>query len=171
MRPQAPSPAPVEERRKALNALFNEYWEANLQNSPEFASTIGDKRFNDKLSDYSVSAINNWLATEQNFLMRLAAIDATAFNDQEKTSRDLLLRDLAEDLEGSEFKEWEMPVTQMSGVHTEYPRLVAELDFYHGEGLRRLDRAAACASQGVRADHNQHVHRHRRPSRAAKDCA
>jgi len=129
MWPQAPSPAPVEERRKALNALFHEYWEANLQNSPEFASTIGDKRFNDKLSDYSVSAINNWLATEQNFLMRLAAIDAAAFTDQEKTSRDLLLRDLAEDLEGSEFKEWEMPVTQMSGVHTEYPRLVAELDF------------------------------------------
>jgi uncharacterized protein (DUF885 family) len=126
---QTPPPAPVENRRKALNDLFHEYWDASLQNSPEFASTIGDKRFNDKLSDYSVSAMNNWLAVEQNFLMRLAAIDATGFTDQEETSRDLLLRDLAEDQEASEFKEWEMPVTQMGGLHTEYPRLVAEFDF------------------------------------------
>ncbi len=119
----------LENRRKALNDVFHDYWDANLQHSPEFASTIGDKRFNDKISDYSVSALNDWLATEQNFLMRLAAIDTAGLTDQEKTSRDLLLRDLADDQEASEFKEWEMPITQMSGIHTEYPRLVAELDF------------------------------------------
>jgi uncharacterized protein (DUF885 family) len=89
--------APMEDRRKALNELFHEYWDANLENSPEFASMIGDSRFNDKISDVSVKAFNNWLATEQTFLMRLAAIDPTGLTDQEKTSRDLLLRDLAQD--------------------------------------------------------------------------
>ncbi len=121
--------APLENRRHALNELFHEYWDANLANSPEFASTIGDKRFNDKISDSSVRAINAWLATEQDFLLRLAAIDPTGFNDQEKISRDLLLRDLAQDEEAAEFKEWEMPVNQMSGIHSYYPQLVAELDF------------------------------------------
>ncbi len=121
--------APLESRRKALNELFHEYWDANLANSPEFASTIGDKRFNDKISDSSVRAINAWLATEQDFLLRLAAIDPTGFSDQEKISRDLLLRDLAQDEEAAEFKEWEMPVNQMSGIHSFYPQLVAELDF------------------------------------------
>jgi uncharacterized protein (DUF885 family) len=121
--------APLESRSRALNELFHEYWDANLANSPEFASTIGDKRFNDKISDSSVKAINAWLATEQDFLLRLAAIDPTGFSDQERISRDLLLRDLAQDEEAAEFKEWEMPVNQMSGIHSYYPQLVAELDF------------------------------------------
>jgi uncharacterized protein (DUF885 family) len=126
---QTPSLAPTDDRRKALNDLFHEYWEANLEHSPEFASSIGDNRYNDKISDASVKAFNIWLATEQSFLMRLAAIDPTGLNDQEKTSRDLLLRDLADDQEAAEFKEWEMPVTQMGGINSDYPQLVAELNF------------------------------------------
>ena len=129
LKAQGSSLAPVEDRRKALNDLFKEYWDANLRHSPEFASEIGDKRYNDQISDYSDKALNEWLATEQNYLLRLAAIDATGLNDQDKTSRDLLLRKFADDEEASEFKEWEMPVNQMDGIYATYPRLVAELSF------------------------------------------
>ena len=122
-------PGSVEDRRKALNALFHDYWEANLKHSPEFASSIGDKRYNDQIDDNSVRSINDWLAAEQNYLLQLAAIDPTGLTDQEKTSRDLLMRELAEDEEGAEFKEWEMPVNQMGGIYSEYPRLVAQLSF------------------------------------------
>jgi len=121
--------APVEDRRKDLNDLFHDYWNEYLKTSPEFASEIGDKRYNDKISDYSVKAYNDWLAEEQNFLMRLAAIDPTGFTDQEKISRELLLRHFADDEEEAEFKEWEMPVTQMGGIYSTYPQLVAELNF------------------------------------------
>jgi uncharacterized protein (DUF885 family) len=125
-----PAPnASVEDRRKALNDLFKEYWDAGLEHSPEFASTIGDKRFNDRISDYSVKAINAWLAREQDFLMRLAAIDPTGFTDQEQTSRELLLRRLTEHQEASEYKEWEMPVNQMDGIYSAYPQLVEQLSF------------------------------------------
>ena len=55
--------ASVEDRRRALNGIFHEYWEAELKHAPEFASSIGDKRYNDKLTDYSVRAINDWLAS------------------------------------------------------------------------------------------------------------
>ena len=127
--PQANAVSPVADRRKALNDLFQEYWEANLEHSPEFASSIGDKRYDDRISDFSVRAFNSWQATEQTYLMRLAAIDATGLSDQEKTSRDLLLRDLAQDMEGAEFKEWEMPVNQMGGIYSDYPQLVAQLSF------------------------------------------
>jgi uncharacterized protein (DUF885 family) len=127
--PQAAPPEPVEARRKAINGLFHEYWEAALKYSPETASYIGDKRYNDQLSDRSVKALNEWLETEQNFLLRLAAIDPTGFTDQEKTSRELLLRDLAQDEEASQFKEWEMPVNQMGGVYSDFPQLVALLNF------------------------------------------
>jgi uncharacterized protein (DUF885 family) len=121
--------APLEDRRKALNALFEEYWQATMERSPEYASVLGDTRYNDRISDYSVKAENAWLAREDEFLMKLAAIDSTGFTDQEKISRDLLLRQFADDAEAAGFKEWEMPLNQMSGIHTTYPQLVAQLSF------------------------------------------
>jgi uncharacterized protein (DUF885 family) len=121
--------APLETRQDALRSFFKDYWDANLQRAPEFASTIGDLRFNDQITDYSVQAYNDWLAAEQNDLMRLAAIDPTGFTDQEKTSRDLLLRKFAEDEEAAEFKEWEMPISQMGGIYSTYPNLVTQLSF------------------------------------------
>ena len=126
---QAPASASIETNRKALNAVFADYWEDTLKHSPEFASTIGDKRYNDQISDYSVKAVNDGLEREENFLMRLAAIDPAGLTDQEKISRELLLRHFAEDAEAADFKEWEMPVNQMGGVHTTYPQLVAQLSF------------------------------------------
>lgn len=112
-----------------MNAYFQQYWDAYLEHNPEFASEIGDKRFNDKITDYSVQAVNNWLEQEQNFLMKLGAIDPNGFTESETMSREILLRELADDLEGSEFKPWEMPVNQMGGIYSEYPQLVAELSF------------------------------------------
>ncbi len=127
--PLSTAPASLEDRRAALNGLFHEYWEAYLEHSPEFASTIGDKRFNDRISEYSVQAENDWLASEQKYLMRLVTIDTTGFTDQEKTSRELLMREFADDQEAAEFKEWEMPIDQLGGIYSEYPQLVAELSF------------------------------------------
>jgi uncharacterized protein (DUF885 family) len=130
LRPQTPAPsASVEGNRKALNQIFQDYWEDNLVHNPEFASTLGDKRFNDRISDYSVKAFSEGLAREQAFLMRLAAIDTVGLTDQEKISRELLLRKFTEDQEAAEFKEWEMPVNQRSGIHTNYPQIVALLTF------------------------------------------
>ena len=134
--PQAQAPnsppvpgAQVEADRKALNGVFQDYWEDNLKHSPEFASTLGDKRYNDQISDYSVKEANEKLAREQGFLMRLAAIDPAGLTDQEKIGRELLLRGFAEDEEAAEFKEWEMPVNQMDGIQTTYLRLVPQLSF------------------------------------------
>jgi uncharacterized protein (DUF885 family) len=121
--------ATIQANRKALNALFEDYWQDQLKHDPEFASTLGDNRYNDQISDYSVKAVNDALAREENYLRQLATIDPTGLTDDEKTSRELLLRTFAEDQEAASFKEWEMPLNQMSGIHTTYPRLVAQLSF------------------------------------------
>ena len=123
------APSSLEDRRKALDRIFSDYWEDHLSHNPEEASAIGDNRFNDKISDYSVRAFNASLEREQAFLLRLAAIDPTGLDAQQVTSRDLLLRTFTEDQEASEFKEWEMPVSQMDGIQSTYPRLVAQLSF------------------------------------------
>jgi uncharacterized protein (DUF885 family) len=128
-RPQTAALAPVEDRRKALTTLFQQYWDENLEYNPEFASIIGEKRFNDRIEDQSVKAFNEHLAREQALMLRLAAIDPTGFTDQEKTSRDMLLRRFADDEEAADFKEWEMPVNQMGGIYSDYPQLVEQLSF------------------------------------------
>ena len=121
--------APVAERRSAMNALFQQYWDAILEHNPELASTLGDKRWNDKITDYSAAARNAWLEREQNFLMKLGGIDDTGFSAAEKTSRELLLRKFADDIEAADFKEWEMPVDQMHGIYETYPGLANHLSF------------------------------------------
>ncbi len=122
-------PVSLEDRRKALNDLFHDYWEDHLKRHPELASIIGDKRYNDQVSDYSVKAVNEELAQEDRFLMWLAAIDPTGFTDQERISQELLIRRFETDEEGAGFKEWEMPVNQMDGIYNYYPQLVAALSF------------------------------------------
>jgi uncharacterized protein (DUF885 family) len=125
----AAAPASLDDRRKALAALFHQYWEDTLKHDPEYASELGDKRYNRQLTDYSVKAENDRLGREQDLLMQLAAIDPAGLSDQEQTSRELLLRTCADDIEAADFKEWEMPVTQIGGIYTRYPDLARSLVF------------------------------------------
>ncbi len=160
------APQSLEDRRKALNRVFNDYWEDNLRHSPEFASSIGDKRYNDQISDYSVKAFNEGLEREQGFLMRLAAIDTTGFTTQEIVSRDLLLRQFTEDQEASEFKEWEFQINQMGGIHTTFPQLVPQLSFTevkdYDDWIARL-RAIPKAFEQATQDMSIGVEEHRVP--------
>jgi uncharacterized protein (DUF885 family) len=121
--------ADVESRRKALSDLFSQIWEDRLSHSPEFASTIGDKRFNDQLTDYSVDAYNQQLARGRQYLNHLGEIDTAGLTDQEILSKDLMVRQLVEDQEESAFKPWEIPVNQFNGLHLSVPQLVPRLSF------------------------------------------
>jgi uncharacterized protein (DUF885 family) len=53
----------------------------------------------------------------------------TGLKPQEVLSRDLMIRDLTDAQEGAHFKEWEMPVNQFSGFHTDMVQLVSSLSF------------------------------------------
>ena len=121
--------ASVAQRSKDLSKLFSEIWEDRLKHSPELASFLGDKRYNDQLSDYSTQEVNAALARGRGFIQRLSEIDTAGLPDQERLSAELMLRSLIDDQEGAKFKEWEMPVNQFSGFHTELPRLVNDLQF------------------------------------------
>ena len=64
-------PESVEARSKELSALFNEIWQDKLKHSPEFASSLGDKRYNDQLTDYSTQAVNASLARGRGYIEKL----------------------------------------------------------------------------------------------------
>ncbi|HWC65384.1 MAG TPA: DUF885 family protein, partial [Thermoanaerobaculia bacterium] len=122
-------PSSLEARRKALNDLLAEQWEYTLSTNPEFASIIGDKRWNDKSSDNSLAAIEKDLEKTAEFLKRFEAVDTAGFPEQEQLNKTLMVRELKEGLEGAKFKGWEMPVTQISGIHIQAPQFVAYLPF------------------------------------------
>jgi uncharacterized protein (DUF885 family) len=122
-------PADLEARRKALNDLLHEQWEYNMRTSPIYASILGDKRYNDKLDDFSQKAIDDNLAQTRRFLERFEAVDTTGFPEQEILNKELMVRDLKMGLEGARFKPWEMPVTQEGGIHIDAPQLVSVLSF------------------------------------------
>lgn len=141
----------VADRRKALNAIFADYWEVRLRHSPEMASTLGDQRYNDQLSDYSVKAYNESLERGRGFIEKLSGLDTSGLSDQEKLSRDLLVRQLVEQQEEAEFKPWETPVNQFSGLHSSLAQLVPQLSFEtvkdYDDYIARLGKISAAFEQ------------------------
>jgi uncharacterized protein (DUF885 family) len=131
---QAPQPTPAQQAQPNANArqlatLLNDIWQDKLKHSPEYATTLGDKRYDSELSDLSPRAINDALSRSRSYIARLSAIDTTALNPQDKLSAELMLRSLIEDQEGAQFKEWEMPVNQYSGLQVDLPQLVDHTSF------------------------------------------
>jgi len=126
--PAAPAPG-LESRRAALKALLDEEWQYEMRVNPEYASYLGDKRYNDQLSDRSPAAVGRQLAKTRDFLARFEAVDTTGFPEQEALDKVLMVRNLRETLDGARFKDWEMPVNQLSGIHLNAPRLAAVLTF------------------------------------------
>jgi uncharacterized protein (DUF885 family) len=124
----APNP-PLSNRLRTLNAIFSDYWEDHLKHNPDFASSIGDNRYNDQLPDYSVEAYNDSLARGRAFLNRLGEVDTAGMSDQEQLSKEVLVRQLIQDQEAARFKPWEMPVTQFEGLQVDLPELVSQLAF------------------------------------------
>ena len=117
------------DRRKQLSDLLVEHWDYTMRTNPEWASILGDKRFNDKSSDLSEKAVYADLGEQKKFLKRFVSIDPTGFPEQEALNKTLMVRNIELQLEGARFKDWEMPVTQFSGLHIDMPQLVSVLPF------------------------------------------
>jgi uncharacterized protein (DUF885 family) len=112
-----------------LSRLLNEIWQDKLRHQPEYATYLGDKRYDAELSDLSPRAVNDALARGRGFIERLSAIDTSSLSHQEQLSAELMLRSLIEDQEGARFKEWEMPVNQYDGIHLDLPQLAEHTAF------------------------------------------
>lgn len=109
----------VADRIAAQNALFAEQYESDLRFSPQTATAFGDYRYNDQLDDDSPAARAKEHATDEAFLARLKAIPAEGFPEQDALSHEIMMRTLTQRLTNFNYKEWEMPLNQMSGVHLE----------------------------------------------------
>lgn len=133
---QSNSAAGIDGRRKALNDALAEQWEYSLRTSPEFASMLGDKRYDDQVSDLSPEAVKRDFEKTRYFLAKFNAIETSGFPQQEALNKRLMVRNLEETLAGERFKDWEMPVNQMNGIHIDIPRLGGLLQFETAKDYR-----------------------------------
>jgi uncharacterized protein (DUF885 family) len=134
-RPVAPPAAALtaaargEANRKALDALLSDHWEYFLSHAPEYASMLGDRRYNDRSSDLSAAAVAADLARTREYLGRFQALDPAGLSEQEALTRTLMIRAFVEKLEGARFEGWKMPVNQMSGLHLRAAQFPSLLQF------------------------------------------
>ncbi len=119
----------LESRRSQFKSLLDEEWQYELRSDPEAATALGDNRYNDRLTDRSAAFQQADVQKRRQFLARFEAIDAAGFPQQEALSHDLMIRKLRQEIEGAQFKSWEMPVNQMAGPHLELVDLVTLTPF------------------------------------------
>jgi len=150
----------VASRVQALNALLAEQWEYTLKNSPEFATILGDLRYNDHWSDVSLAHMRADHQATADFLKRFEAIDTSGFPDSDKLNQQLMVRQLKDSLRSYDLKLYEMPLDQMSGVHIALAGFVSSIPFNstreYDDYLARLkavpklfDQVTAVARQGM----------------------
>lgn len=101
-----------------FHALLDESWEWQLVQSPVFASSLGDRRFNDKWADLSIQAIEARHQQRQTFLDRLSAIDSSVLSVSDQLNYDLFRRELHNDIDGHQYKNYLMPINQRGGVQS-----------------------------------------------------
>ena len=153
------APAVTPEATAQAQALFHDYWEWRLRESPELATEVGASRYADRLDDASAAAVRARNAATAAYAERAARIDEAQLSAADRSSlrvlRDRLARNLAlvrlyGDLPFGP-GDWWAPVTQMGGVHLELANLAREARFAgvrdYEAWLKRLDAVPALVAQ------------------------
>ncbi|MBV8855558.1 MAG: DUF885 domain-containing protein [Acidobacteria bacterium] len=102
----------------ALKQLFEEEWEWTLREFPTFASSLGDRRYNDHLTDVSLAAAARRDEHRRQTLARLSKIDRARLPAADQLNYDLFRKDLENDVEEYRLRLHLMPVTQRGGVQS-----------------------------------------------------
>jgi uncharacterized protein (DUF885 family) len=121
--------APVADRVAEQNALFEEYYQAGLKNFPERATAYGDYRYNSQLAQVSLEEIARQRAENDDFLARLKAIPTDGMSDKDLLSHRILEKQLERADVNYALKNYEMPVNQQNGVHTQLADLPNAVPF------------------------------------------
>ena len=120
----------LDARRAQLRDAIQAEWEYTLRTQPEFATYVGDTRYNDRLGDYSPEAVAKDVEHAKEQLKLFEAIDTTGFPDGDALNQKLMVRALREDIEGAQFNDWQMPVNQMNGPHLGLASMPRQMPFF-----------------------------------------
>ena len=106
-----------------LSQLIDDMWEWNMRESPLFATSVGDHRFNDQLPKVSVADSQRRHEKDREFLKRIEAIERGDLSANEQVNYDILGRQLRDDIAEFKFQAHLIPITSRRGFHIEFPEL------------------------------------------------
>jgi uncharacterized protein (DUF885 family) len=104
---------------KALHDLFAREWEYDLQQNPTWASQLGDRRWNDRWRDLSMSAIEANHKHNQAVLAELLRINRSQLSPADQINYDLFKRDYETSIEEFKFRWYLVPLNQRGGIQTQ----------------------------------------------------
>ena len=161
---QTPNGDSTAARRERLKTALQDEWEHTMRAYPEFATAVGDNRYNDRLGDNSPEFYAAEVEHARHALQTFESIDTTGFPEQERLSRELMIRSLREQIEGAQFKDWEMPVDQMNGLQVGMASLPSGTTFRtvkdykdYISRLHQIPRVFEQAAQNMRGGLREHL--------------
>jgi uncharacterized protein (DUF885 family) len=101
-----------------LRQLLADEWDARMRASPTWASTLGDRRFNDRWDDESPDAHARRHEQDKAFLVRLRGIDPAKLPAADRLNHELFGRELETRIEGFRFRLHLIPLNQRGGIQT-----------------------------------------------------
>lgn len=108
----------------ALNRLFEDYFERQLQLNPLLATFIGDHRYDDKLTNnISAEHIAIALAVDRKALADAQKLAARPLPDTDRLSVEIFMYDLRVSIEGAKFPGELLPINQFQSLPTLMPVL------------------------------------------------
>ncbi len=110
--------------------LMKESWEFELQESPLFATRVGDHRFNDRLPQVGVEDERRRLAAKRVFHDRAQAIDRAQLSATDQLNFDIWRRLLDDQIAEYDFKTYLIPITNREGFHIEFPELPKQVPLH-----------------------------------------
>lgn len=102
-----------------LHAIFDADWEHAMETSPTWASQLGDRRWNDRWPDLSLSVIEREHARDVQMLEKLDAIQRDALPAADKLNYDMFRLNYEQAVAGFRFGRYLIPLDQRNGIQTE----------------------------------------------------
>lgn len=128
---------PARTDEATLQALFDREWAWRLEQSPLLASSIGDRRFDDRLPDASGEAEDRRASETRAFLSELEAIDREALSPDQRVNYDMFADQLRERVEAHRFNEHLLPLNADSGFHTSFALMPQSMRFASAEDYEK----------------------------------
>ena len=120
-----------------LHALFDEAWERVKRDNPEFATYLGDDRYDDRLKDLSLEAIERRKAYRRSLLERLRRFDARKLAGEDAVSLAVMKSQLERQTRLDAFPVERMPISPIDGPQLDFALLVKSTPFRNATDYER----------------------------------
>ncbi len=112
-----------------LARVIDDHWAWYLSINPETATSLGERRYDAKITDYSLAAADRIAGEAQAFADRLRAIPDAGLTPSQRVNKAILLRTLVEAVEGNRYGERQILFTTYYGWHQGFAGLADNLPF------------------------------------------